>query len=137
MFQLHLAPSQQMLMLLSISLWGNPKHLQQLASALRQAYPDDFLQLLVAKRNAGNSTYDGIELGGERVTKEIEDEIEELEKDGRKVTKLSMVGYSLGGLVARYAVGLLYSTGLFEKIQPMVRISTYVRYKITMANHAM
>ena len=30
-----------------------------------------------------------------------------------------MIGYSLGGLVARYAIGLLFSKGLFEHIQPV------------------
>ena len=30
-----------------------------------------------------------------------------------------MVGYSLGGLVARYTIGLLYSRGLFDKIEPV------------------
>lgn len=74
----------------------------------------------MAKRNTGNSTYDGIELGGERVTHEIEDEIAAIQKSGRKVTKLSMIGYSLGGLVARYAIGLLYAAKVFDKIQPVV-----------------
>jgi hypothetical protein len=30
-----------------------------------------------------------------------------------------VVGYSLGGLVARYAIGLLYSKGYFQKIKPV------------------
>lgn len=29
------------------------------------------------------------------------------------------MGYSLGGLVARYAIGLLYSRGVFEKVTPL------------------
>ena len=29
------------------------------------------------------------------------------------------MGYSLGGLIARYTVGLLYSSGLFERIEPV------------------
>ena len=52
------------------------------------------------------------------------------ETDGA-ITKFSIVGYSLGidsfsksglilgGLISRYAVGLLYSRGVFEKIQPV------------------
>jgi hypothetical protein len=32
-------------------------------------------------------------------------EVEKLEKDGEKVTRFSVTGYSLGGLVARYLVG--------------------------------
>lgn len=71
------------------------------------------------KRNAGSFTYDGIELGGERVTQEIEDKLEELARHGTMIKKLSIVGYSLGGLVARYAIGLLYHKGWFEKLEPV------------------
>ena len=106
----------------SYRLWGNPSHLGYLESTLQEAYAKDKLRVLVAKSNANSFTYDGIELGGERITNEIEKELEELEKRGCKITKLSMVGYSLGGLIARYAVGLLYSRGLFDTIQPMVGI---------------
>ncbi len=101
------------------SLWGNPAHLSYTASALRDKYPEDKLHILVAKNNSGSFTYDGIEVGGERVTKEIEDTLERLADDGQHVKKLSIVGYSLGGLVARYAIGLLYSNGWFERVQPV------------------
>ena len=89
-----------------------------MADALRDTYGDKLIVLAV-KRNAGSFTYDGIERGGERVAKEIEDTLEELARDGYKITKLSMVGYSLGGLVARYAIGLLHSRGWFKKLQPI------------------
>jgi dienelactone hydrolase len=59
-------------------------------------------------------------LGGERVTREIEETLEELATSGQKITKLSVIGYSLGGLVARYAIGLLYHNGWFEKLEPVV-----------------
>jgi len=75
--------------------------------------------VLAVKRNAGSYTYDGIELGAERVAKEIEETLDELARDGYQIKKLSMVGYSLGGLVARYAVGLLHSRAWFEKIRPI------------------
>ena len=74
--------------------------------------------MLICKRNAGSFTYDGIEVGAERVAKEIEETLEELARDGYKIKKLSMVGYSLGGLVARYAIGLLHHKGWLDKIQP-------------------
>ena len=44
----------------------------------------------------------------------------ELEKQGKKVTKISVIGYSLGGLVARYAIGLLYTKGYFDRMEPVV-----------------
>jgi hypothetical protein len=110
-----------------IRLWGQPSHLGRLAGALRDAFPDEMIEILVAEKNIGNSTYDGIELGGERVTKEIEDHIAKLKEEGKIVEKLSITGYSLGGLVARYVVGLLYSRGVFDTIKPMVRHSTAVK----------
>ncbi|KAK3378069.1 putative serine esterase-domain-containing protein [Podospora didyma] len=100
-------------------LWGNPNHMTQIAKALREKYPRDKLHLLVAKRNSGSFTYDGIELGGERVCLEIEEEIQMIESRGGKIKKLSMVGYSLGGLVARYAIGLLYARGVLDKVECM------------------
>lgn len=101
------------------SLWGNPDHLWYIASALRQKYSEDKLHILVPQRNAGSFTYDGIELGGERVTQEIEQTLEELATQGRHIRKISVMGYSLGGLVARYAVGLLYSKGYFRTLTPV------------------
>jgi hypothetical protein len=64
-------------------------------------------------------------VGAERVAKEIEDMLEELGRDGYKIKKFSIVGYSLGGLVARYAIGLLYHKGYFEKMTP-VNFTTFV-----------
>jgi hypothetical protein len=91
-----------------------------MAKSLREKHPEENLHILVAKRNSGSFTYDGIELGGERVCQEIEEEIEKLAKAGQEIKRLSLVGYSLGGLVARFCVGLLYSKGFFEKITPVV-----------------
>lgn len=92
----------------------------QIARKLREKHPEEILHILVATRNSGSFTYDGIELGGERVCQEIEEEIEKLARAGQAITKISICGYSLGGLVSRYAVGLLYSKGFFEKIKPVV-----------------
>ncbi|KAF2865119.1 lipase/serine esteras-like protein [Massariosphaeria phaeospora] len=98
-------------------LWGNPAHLKNLRASLQGRFPEDQLHILVVKRNAGSFTYDGIETGGERVTSEIEETLEELARQGHGVKKLSIVGYSLGGLIARYAIGLLYHKGIFDNIQ--------------------
>lgn len=101
------------------SLWGNPKHLSYLKTALQQEYTEDKLHILVATRNSDSFTYDGIDVGGERVTAEIEAALEELQRRGQQIKKLSMVGYSLGGLVARMCIGLLYSRGWFDRIEPV------------------
>jgi hypothetical protein len=93
--------------------------MSNVAKALREKHSEDTLHILIAKRNSGSFTYDGIELGGERVCQEIEEEIEKLAREGQEIKKLSVIGYSLGGLVARYAVGLLDSKGWFEKVEPV------------------
>ena len=86
---------------------------------MHDRYSDDELIILKASRNSGSFTYDGIEVGAERVAKEIEDTLEELERDGYKITRFSIVGYSLGGLVARYVIGLLHHKGYFDRIKPV------------------
>ena len=100
-------------------LWGKPAHLDVVAEELRKRHGDDRVHILCAKSNNGNYTYDGIELGGERLAHEIEGTLDTLEKDGQKVRKLSIVGYSLGGLVSRYAIGLLHAQGWLDKVEPV------------------
>lgn len=56
---------------------------------------------------------------------EIEDTLEQLSAKGHTITKLSVVGYSLGGLVARYAIGLLEANGTLDKLEPM-NFTTFV-----------
>lgn len=100
-------------------LWGNPQHLDFLRNSLREKFTDDKIHVLVTKRNAGSFTYDGVDTGGERVAHEIEERLNELAQTGHDIRKISIIGYSLGGLMARYAIGLLYSKGLFEKVTPV------------------
>ncbi|CAK7271572.1 hypothetical protein SEPCBS57363_004693 [Sporothrix epigloea] len=97
-------------------LWGQPEHLGSVAAALREAYSEDQLHILVAKSNSGYYTYDGIDTGGERVCLEIEDALKTAAAKGAKITKLSVIGYSLGGLVARYAIGLLHAKGVLDTL---------------------
>ncbi|KXX73747.1 putative lipase ROG1 [Madurella mycetomatis] len=100
-------------------LWGNPNHMASVAKALRDQYPPEKLHILVAKRNSGSFTYDGIELGGERVCLEIEEELELIKSRGGNVKRISIAGYSLGGLVARYAIGLLFARGVLDNLECM------------------
>lgn len=77
------------------------------------------LHVMLAETNQAESTYDGIDWGGERVATEIFQEIEKLEKGGRKVTRFSVTGYSLGGLLARYVVGVLHQRQFFATVTPV------------------
>ena len=100
-------------------LWGNPTHLAYLASAVQEKHSKEKLHVLVVARNSDYYTYDGIDIGAERVAQEVEETVEEWTKTGHTIKKFSIVGYSLGGLIARYTIGLLYSRGFFNEITPV------------------
>ena len=64
------------LLVLIHGMWGNPAHLAELARIARETHaeasPDGTrLQLLVAETIREDSTYDGIDWGGERIAKEV------------------------------------------------------------------
>ncbi|KAG8827679.1 hypothetical protein FRC19_001527 [Serendipita sp. 401] len=83
------------------------------------------LQVLVAETNSLDSTYDGFDFGGERIADEIQKTIDDTQADGKKqVTRFSLVGYSLGGLLSRYLVGILESRHFFDTIKP-INFSTF------------
>ncbi|XP_062195561.1 uncharacterized protein LOC133898821 [Phragmites australis] len=54
--------------------------------------------------NSATQTFDGVDLMGERLSNEVISVVEQR----RGVKKISFVAHSLGGLVARYAIGKLY-----------------------------
>jgi hypothetical protein len=99
--------------------WGKPLHLQQLKETLEKAYPDGRLYVFAPNSNSEYNTYDGVEVGGERITNEIEEKIAELESAGATLSKISVAGYSMGGVFARYAIGLLHKHGVLEKLEPI------------------
>ncbi|GJE90954.1 putative lipase [Phanerochaete sordida] len=113
------------LVVLVHGMWGNPDHLAEMDRIIREQRASEpgpsgeQLVTLAAKSNAEGSTYDGIDWGGERVAEEVLEEVKRLAAEDKKVTKLSVVGYSLGGLVSRYLVGILQQRGFFENVKPM------------------
>ncbi|KAK0217877.1 DUF676-domain-containing protein [Armillaria fumosa] len=112
------------LLVLVHGMWGNPSHMAELKRIMLETHAQPSaegieMRLLVAETNKEASTYDGIDWGGERVAQEILDEVEKLQRDGDKVLRFSITGYSLGGLVSRYVVGILNRRGFFEDVTPV------------------
>ncbi|KAI7732013.1 hypothetical protein M8C21_016850, partial [Ambrosia artemisiifolia] len=57
-----------------------------------------------SERNAASQTLDGVDVMGERLSEEVLEVI----KQKPNLRKISFVAHSVGGLVARYAIGRLY-----------------------------
>ncbi|AFR95193.2 lipid particle protein [Cryptococcus neoformans] len=67
------------------------------------------LVIMIAGGMTSQLTYDGIDVCASRVAWEVDEKVKELESQHKLVVKFSVTGYSLGGLVARYLIGLLHS----------------------------
>lgn len=63
------------LLVLVHGMWGNPVHLAELDRIIRETKTTNdegvSLQVLLAQTNSDDSTYDGIDWGGERVAQEV------------------------------------------------------------------
>ncbi|CAE6359518.1 unnamed protein product [Rhizoctonia solani] len=119
-----LSPRNVHFLALVHGMWGSPDHLARVEETIKEKLADaegdtEFVSLRI-RTNAESHTYDGLDWGAERAVKEIYQTVEELESDGhKKVTKFSIFGYSLGGLISRYAIGILYQRGFFRKVKPV------------------
>ncbi|KAJ3976455.1 putative serine esterase-domain-containing protein [Lentinula raphanica] len=105
------------LLVLLHGMWGHPGHLDEMARIVKETHERDSrdhdeLRVLLAETNREEGTYDGIDWCAERVVDEILNEIDAIQhQQETRVTKFSITGYSLGGLVARYVVGILAQKG--------------------------
>lgn len=64
------------LLVLIHGMWGNPAHIAELERIARETYSDaesdgTVLHVLKAESIRENSTYDGVDWGGERIAKEV------------------------------------------------------------------
>ncbi|TFK51791.1 DUF676-domain-containing protein [Heliocybe sulcata] len=119
--------SEVHLLVLVHGMWGNPGHLSELNRIMCETHKrkedeesnGTELEVLLAETNRDESTYDGIDWGGERVAEEVFAEVERFAKEGKKITRFSITGYSLGGLVARYVIGILFQRHFFDDVTPV------------------
>lgn len=104
-------------------LWGSPNHMLTIEKAIKKSLLEISKERIITLKPSSFrfwKTYDGIEKCAERVIADLLYEIETLkQKDHLKVTKISIIGYSLGGLISRNVIGTLYSMGFFEEVKPV------------------
>uniref|UniRef100_A0A0D9WM27 DUF676 domain-containing protein n=1 Tax=Leersia perrieri TaxID=77586 RepID=A0A0D9WM27_9ORYZ len=74
-------------------------------AVLKRRLGDDFF-IYASSSNIYTKTFDGIDVAGRRLANEVLDVIRKT--DGLR--KISFLAHSLGGLFARYAISILYST---------------------------
>ncbi|CAI4051391.1 hypothetical protein SKDZ_15G2100 [Saccharomyces kudriavzevii ZP591] len=119
--------SEKHLFVLIHGLWGNYKHMESmramLSTTLKKDKAEDDMVYFLPKENAMFKTFDGIEIIGYRTLIEVCEFIRDYE-DG-KITKISVMGYSQGGLVARFMIGKMLTEfkELFEDIEPQLFIT--------------
>ncbi|GIL71278.1 hypothetical protein Vretimale_2862 [Volvox reticuliferus] len=69
--------------------------------------------------NVKFATYDGIDICGERLFQGVKSAHDNLVHQGTPPTHISFIGYCLGGLIARYVAGRLFSEGYFDHVTPL------------------
>ncbi len=87
-------------------LWGNHGNTKYLADLLHSQLGDGYI-ILNSHVSNGNLTYDGIDVCGDRLHVLILETVEQLASKGTPVHAISLVGYSMGGLIQRYVAGKL------------------------------
>ncbi|KAJ0981852.1 hypothetical protein J5N97_010107 [Dioscorea zingiberensis] len=82
---------------------GSARDWRYAAKHFVKRYPEDLI-VHCSECNCSTATFDGIDVMGERLAKEVISVVERRPE----LQKISFVGHSLGGLIARYAIGLLF-----------------------------
>ncbi|GFR42453.1 hypothetical protein Agub_g3360 [Astrephomene gubernaculifera] len=106
------------LVVIQHGLWGQPANTAYLATLLRERLGDDY-DIINSDVNCGNLTYDGVDVCGDRLHELIVARLEALAAKSKPAHAISMIGYSMGGLVTRYVAGKLYAEGRFATITPV------------------
>ena len=92
------------LVILIHGLYGSPANLTVVAEEVAKAAAtshnggNDFETVVhICRSFTGSHTWDGIDVNAKRASHEIDEIIERLENQGKRVDKFSIMGYSLGG----------------------------------------
>ncbi|CAR24505.1 putative hydrolase [Lachancea thermotolerans CBS 6340] len=105
-------------------LWGNYKHMNSIRDVFSETlHGSDDILFFSPRQNGYFKTFDGIEIIGYRTLLEICQYMNRFEKG--EITKISFVGYSMGGLISRFIIGKIFTEchELFQNIEPQLFIT--------------
>lgn len=110
------------LIVLLHGLWGSAQNLSRLESVLHHSLEDSKVCKFHTYAPICFShfkTYDGIESIGDYIIPDLFKHLEKLHLEHNiTIDQISFIGYSLGGLIARYVLGELHDVGFFNVIKP-------------------
>ncbi|GIL80454.1 hypothetical protein Vretifemale_9661, partial [Volvox reticuliferus] len=104
------------LIVMANGLFGSPSNWSVICEQLGQHLDMSTVALHPSKVNRLTDTYDGIDVCGQRLA----DEIRSVAASHPSLQRISVIGHSMGGLLLRYAIGVLYNpaTGRIAGLQP-------------------
>ncbi|KAK4274230.1 hypothetical protein QN277_017487 [Acacia crassicarpa] len=103
-------PHPSHLLIMVNGLLGSAQDWKFAAKQLLKRYPYDII-VHCSECNSSKLTFDGIDVTGERLAEEVISVI----KRHPGVQKISFIGHSLGGLIARYAIAKLYERDISKE----------------------
>uniref|UniRef100_A0A803NCQ4 DUF676 domain-containing protein n=1 Tax=Chenopodium quinoa TaxID=63459 RepID=A0A803NCQ4_CHEQI len=90
---------------------GSAEDWRYAAKQFLRAYPEEVI-VHCSERNTSTLTFDGIDVMGERLADEVITVIHRYPH----LRKISFIGHSLGGMIARYAIALLYGDNYLNRL---------------------
>jgi hypothetical protein len=99
-------------------MWGSGADVSYIAEQARVHYGPS-CHVLVSAVNGGTNTYDGIDVCGERLYSEVVAFVGSQAAAQVRITRVSFIGYSAGGLFSRYCIGLMQMRGFFDEVTPV------------------
>jgi hypothetical protein len=99
-------------------MWGNSSHLQSVVNAIQSEVKDSLVHNCSV--NSLFYSYQGIDYCGLRLRGDVLKFIKSYNSDNSlPISQISFIGYSAGGLINRYCIGLLQTEGFFDRVEPL------------------